>query len=187
MKKFIRKAGSLLASLLVVTELAIDASAASRVSSSEAVSSSPGNAVLYILLAVAVVLLVVVVICVKRRKKPQPSQVVVVSPTEPVRQSSATLEAQGTFLGGRHYGIVTHAMIGRSSSADIKVDDPNVSGVHCQVSWENGRLFLMDMDSTNGTMIDGGKKIPPKTKVQLFNGSVFCLGDERLAFRVKIK
>lgn len=188
MRKIIRKTGNLLLSLLVVLGLAADAAAVGRVDSKEAVSGAGGSAALYVLLVLAVIALAAAVIVIMKKKKTEkPAPVVVLSPAEPARRYAARLEAQGTFLGGKHYGIVTHAMIGRSSSADIRVDDPLVSGSHCQVSWENGKLFLMDMDSTNGTVLAGTGKIRPRTRVQLFNGSVFWLGEERFSFRVVMK
>lgn len=189
MKKIIQRMGNLLLSLLVVLGLAVDASAVSRVDSREAVSRGGGNTAVYVLLGLAAAVLVTVAVMtvLKKKRDEKGAPAVVLSPAKPARRYGAKLEAQGTFLGGKHYGIVTHAMIGRSSSADIRVDDPAVSGAHCQVSWENGKLFLMDMDSTNGTVLAGTGKIRPKTRVQLYNGSVFWLGDQRMSFRVHIQ
>lgn len=189
MKKLIRKMTAALVSVLVVMSTAVQASAVGRVESREAVGG--GDLMLYLLLAAAAAAVVAaVVISIRRKKKAEAAAsapVVMVAPTEPVSRYHAKLEAQGTFLGGKHFGIVTHAVIGRSSSADIRVDNDKVSGSHCQVSWENGRLYLMDMNSTNGTILAGTGKLTPKTQVQLFNGSVFWLGDERYSFRVVIK
>lgn len=191
MKKLLHKAALLLTTVALVFGVAGNVSAASRIESKEAVSFFSGETLLYVLLFVAVAAVIAAVITAVVRKKkadtePMPP-VIVLSPQASPRKHGATLEAQGTFLGGKHFGIVSHAMIGRSSSADIRVDDPLVSGTHCQVVWENGKLFLMDMCSTNGTMVDSAGKLQPKTQVQLKDGSVFWLGNERLSFRVKIR
>lgn len=44
--------------------------------------------------------------------------------------------------------------IGRKD-ADLQLDDPLVSGRHCQITWRNGEFLLQDLGSTNGTMVDG--------------------------------
>lgn len=191
MKKLIQTVGNLMLSIFLMVSLAAEASATGRVSSKEPVGASDGSTVVFVIAAIAVVAIAaaVAVIYGKRKKaaSQQPSQVIIVPPAASASRHGATLEAQGSFLGGKHFGIVTHATIGRSSSADIRVDDPKISGIHCQVSLENGKLILMDMGSTNGTMLAGTGKISPKTKVPLANGSIFWLGEKRNAFRVVVK
>lgn len=46
-------------------------------------------------------------------------------------------------------------IIGRAKDADFRVDDPNVSRRHAAIFWAEGRLMVMDLDSTNGTMVNG--------------------------------
>lgn len=161
--------------------------AAGRAASKEPLSQTGGNTALIVVLVLAAAAIIAAVVVLVRRKKAVDSPAVVLSPPAPPKPKGATLEAQGTFLGGKHFGIVSHATIGRSGSADIRVEDPMVSGSHCLLSWENGALFLMDLDSTNGTFVAGTGKLPPKKQVQLQNGSTFWLGNEKLSFRVKIK
>jgi len=46
--------------------------------------------------------------------------------------------------------------IGRAGAADFCVDAPLVSRLHCRVSaLEDGGVQVVDLDSTNGTWIDG--------------------------------
>ncbi len=45
-------------------------------------------------------------------------------------------------------------VIGRKEG-DLLLDDPLVSGRHCQVLARNGEFVLQDLGSTNGTMVDG--------------------------------
>jgi pSer/pThr/pTyr-binding forkhead associated (FHA) protein len=46
--------------------------------------------------------------------------------------------------------------IGRASGADFCVDAPLVSRLHCRLSVaEDGSVRVVDLDSTNGTWIDG--------------------------------
>ncbi len=44
-------------------------------------------------------------------------------------------------------------VIGRSSKADIKIDDPMISSRHCSVELRNGALIFKDLGSTNGSYL----------------------------------
>ena len=49
--------------------------------------------------------------------------------------------------------------IGRSSSNDVNIDDPNVSRAHCQIIHNDyGDYILIDTNSTNGTFVNGTKR-----------------------------
>jgi transcriptional regulator with GAF, ATPase, and Fis domain len=45
--------------------------------------------------------------------------------------------------------------IGREGSNAIPVTDPSVSRKHCLVSWYEGRFRVRDLDSRNGTLVNG--------------------------------
>lgn len=52
----------------------------------------------------------------------------------------------------------TFKTIGRSTGADFIVDAPLVSRVHCRVTaLATGELEVADMDSTNGTFVNGAR------------------------------
>ncbi len=58
-------------------------------------------------------------------------------------------------------------IIGRKSTSDIVIDSNFVSGNHLQLlKDEYDNLFIKDLDSTNGTFLNG-KKIPPQVKIPL--------------------
>ena len=46
-------------------------------------------------------------------------------------------------------------VIGRNPEADIRLDDRWVSRVHCEISEINGTLLVRDLDSSNGTLVNG--------------------------------
>lgn len=54
-------------------------------------------------------------------------------------------------------------VIGRSAKCDVVVPHDGMSRQHCQVELENGEVFITDLGSTNGVLIDG-EKIVPHTK-----------------------
>ncbi|MBL91037.1 MAG: transcriptional regulator [Myxococcales bacterium] len=45
--------------------------------------------------------------------------------------------------------------IGARADNDIVVEDPFASGHHCMIFWQRGLLRLKDLDSTNGTRVNG--------------------------------
>jgi hypothetical protein len=44
--------------------------------------------------------------------------------------------------------------LGRSPNNDFLIDDPSVSGTHCQIVVERGTVLVRDLGSTNGTFVD---------------------------------
>ena len=45
--------------------------------------------------------------------------------------------------------------IGREASNGIAITDPSVSRKHCLLSWREGRFVVRDLDSRNGTLVNG--------------------------------
>ena len=59
---------------------------------------------------------------------------------------------------GSIYNISTSgATIGRRASNSIVLSEPSVSGSHAKISFTDGVFVLEDLESTNGTYIDGNK------------------------------
>ena len=54
--------------------------------------------------------------------------------------------------------------IGRTSEADVELDNPSISREHALIEHEKGRDYLTDKGSTNGTWVNG-KKINKRTKI----------------------
>ena len=47
------------------------------------------------------------------------------------------------------------AVLGRNADANVRLDDCWVSRVHCEISEISGTLLVRDLDSKNGTMVNG--------------------------------
>lgn len=68
--------------------------------------------------------------------------------------------------------------IGRSSSNDIKLDDPYVGRHHCQiVQQDNGTYSIVDLNSTNGTFVNGNRiygesQLQPSDSVTVGNSNI---------------
>ncbi len=73
--------------------------------------------------------------------------------------------------------------IGRSGECDIVLNQNSVSASHAEISWVDGRAWLKDLDSTNGTYLDGsrinncqitaGQSVSFGTARYLFDGNTF--------------
>ncbi|MGW6984305.1 FHA domain-containing protein [Streptomyces sp. NPDC054932] len=62
----------------------------------------------------------------------------------------------GPDAGGVHLLHGGQIRVGRSSDADVPLDDPDVSRLHCAVTViRDGRVAVADLNSTNGTTLDG--------------------------------
>ncbi|MBS1240083.1 MAG: hypothetical protein H6R45_789 [Proteobacteria bacterium] len=74
--------------------------------------------------------------------------------------------------------------IGRTAPADVVLADSKVSRSHCQVELKDGQLFVADLNSTNGTFVDGqrvdGAAILPV-------GSVLTVGHFSLVHEVRTR
>lgn len=46
-------------------------------------------------------------------------------------------------------------LIGRSDDCDFNIEDEYVSSRHCKIFYEGENFILEDLDSTNGTFING--------------------------------
>ncbi|MFF9396851.1 FHA domain-containing protein [Streptomyces griseoluteus] len=64
----------------------------------------------------------------------------------------------GPDAGGVHLLHGGRITVGRSADADVPLDDPDVSRLHCAVTvTAEGRVSVADLESTNGTTLDGAR------------------------------
>jgi len=89
------------------------------------------------------------------------------------------LEGHGPDQGKNQRYIVgaAGASIGRTPPADIVLADSEVSRAHCRLTLENGILMATDLNSTNGTFIDG-VRISAPTMVPV--GAILRVGRQSL-------
>ncbi len=75
-------------------------------------------------------------------------------------------------------------VIGRSSSADLTVADPTLSGRHAEIRLIDGRITVTDLSSSNGTYLNGNVIVGPSA---LQPGDILELGDVALRIVVAPK
>ncbi|WP_372349409.1 FHA domain-containing protein, partial [Streptomyces sp. KL116D] len=85
----------------------------------------------------------------------------------------------GPDAGGVHLLHGGQIRIGRSADADVPLDDPDVSRLHCAVTLAaDGQVSVVDLDSTNGTTVDG--RPLGRRPVRLSPGALLRLGESAL-------
>lgn len=69
---------------------------------------------------------------------------------------------------------------------DLDSDDPEakVSRRHARITVVEGKYFVEDLGSTNGTFVNRGKRLPPGTRQPLNDGDEIIVGKTFLRFKV---
>lgn len=81
----------------------------------------------------------------------------------------------------KDFAIPGHAVIiGRKSTADLRIPMAEVSRSHCEIALTGGQLLLRDLNSSNGTLVNGQRV----TKVALKAGDRIMVGP--VVFTVQI-
>jgi hypothetical protein len=68
--------------------------------------------------------------------------------------------------------------VGRSPSNDFPIEHPSVSDHHCVISVMGGEITIRDLDSTNGSFIDGEQI----KQASLYEGQTLRLGEVELVW-----
>lgn len=85
-------------------------------------------------------------------------------------------------IDGRRYSLNADSVIlGRSSEADILVDDSGVSRRHLQILTAPGRATAVDLGSTNGSFLNG-RRI--EGNAELRDGATLTVGRTKITFRL---
>ncbi|WLQ08083.1 FhaA domain-containing protein [Arthrobacter oryzae] len=85
-------------------------------------------------------------------------------------------------IDGQRYSLNAPSIVlGRSSEADILVDDTGVSRRHLEIRTANGATEAVDLGSTNGSYVNGHKVVG---SVDLTDGSTITMGRTKIIFRL---
>lgn len=71
---------------------------------------------------------------------------------------------------GRQYPLAARTLVGRAPSCTVRLDDALASKEHALVSWVRGQWLVRDLDSRNGTSVDG-VVLPPGQMRALEHGT----------------
>ncbi len=93
---------------------------------------------------------------------------------EPEPQRSYTLAVEGK----RQELATERAVIGRSRECEVRVSDLNVSRKHAEIRDQGDQFVLVDLGSTNGTLLNG-RKID---REKLSDGDTITVGSTQIVF-----
>ena len=176
------------------------------------IAGESSNMMLILIIAGGVLILaaVILLIVLLTRKKPAPSgDPAAMSPAVPTPVNAAgapggfvntipaePMPAESKYylmctagpLAGKKFGVSNRAVIGRDRSrcnVVFPINQPGVSGKHCEVRVSGGTMTLCDCGSSYGTFLSDGTKLTPNEPVIIRSGSSFWLGSKDNAFTVK--
>jgi hypothetical protein len=72
-------------------------------------------------------------------------------------------------------------IIGSSPDADVLLNDATVSGKHASLRYKDGKFFLVDLDSSNGTFLNN--KPEPIAREELHDNDTIRAGELILKFK----
>lgn len=77
------------------------------------------------------------------------------------REISMAIKLNGELVpvgGGDSIPLIRPLLtVGRRDSCDICMRYPNISGLHCELSFREGYWFIRDLNSTNGVKVNGAR------------------------------
>jgi hypothetical protein len=108
-----------------------------------------------------------------RPRAPVPTEAVPVEELIPERED-VTLS-----VGGRTHRIEgRRVVLGRSRECDVQIDDANVSRRHAEIRQEGSTYWIVDLESTNGTELNGTRI----QRAKLSDGDRITLGETDVVF-----
>jgi hypothetical protein len=116
---------------------------------------------------------------------PEPAATMVYRPREPVAAEAAEpppeveREVVTLTVDGHEYPVTSRRVVlGRSRECDIRVPDANVSRRHAELRQEGATFWIVDLDSTNGTEVNGRRV----ERAKLADGDRITVGGTNVVF-----
>ncbi len=89
------------------------------------------------------------------------------------------VERGGGLTAGERFDLIGGLSIGRSGEADVRIDDRYASGLHARIFSREGRTYVEDMRSTNGTILN---EATLHGEAELIDGDVVRIGDTEFRY-----
>ena len=89
------------------------------------------------------------------------------------------VERGGGLTRDERFDLLGGLSIGRSKEADVQIEDRYASSIHARLFSREGRHFVEDMKSTNGTLLNGGAL---NGEAELVDGDTVQIGDTVFRF-----
>ena len=88
-------------------------------------------------------------------------------------------ERGGGLTRDERFDLIGGLSIGRSKDADVQIEDRYASGIHARLFSREGRHCVEDMNSTNGTTLNGAAL---NGEAELVDGDTIQIGDTVFRF-----
>jgi len=88
-------------------------------------------------------------------------------------------ERGGGLDANARFDLIGGLSIGRSGEADVRIEDRYASGIHARVFPRGDRFLVEDMNSTNGTLLNGASL---RDEAELIDGDTIQIGDTVFRF-----
>ena len=89
------------------------------------------------------------------------------------------VERSDSLAADTRFDLFGGATLGRSGQADISFEDRYASSLHARVYARGDRYFVEDMNSTNGTLLNGAQLVGEN---ELTDGYTISIGDTTFRF-----
>lgn len=99
---------------------------------------------------------------------------------------SYQLELYDLNISGMVYrtNVSDRITIGRRPGCIVCISNSTLSGEHCEIVLRNGKMYLHDLDSTNGTFLNGCQN--RITEEELVSGSIIEMGSVKLKVQITV-
>lgn len=91
------------------------------------------------------------------------------------------VERGGGLEREQRFDLIGGLSVGRSKDADVRIDDRYASSIHARVFSRAERFYVEDMNSTNGTLLNGATL---HGEAELIDGDTVQIGDT--VFRLEV-
>jgi hypothetical protein len=91
------------------------------------------------------------------------------------------VERGGGLQQGERFDLIGGLSVGRSKEADVQISDRYASSLHARVFSRGGRFYVEDMNSTNGTLLNGASL---QGEAELVDRDTIQIGDTIFRFEV---
>ncbi len=109
--------------------------------------------------------------------------------TPVVVQSGLVLSCLSGPLRGQTYNInQKELMIGRDVDCHVRLpgNQEGISRHHCAIRWQQGIPVLVDLNSSCGTFLGNGTKLPPNYPTAIAPGTRFYLSSPGILFQITV-
>ena len=93
------------------------------------------------------------------------------------------IHIQGAGSSKRIVELAGATTVGRAPDNAIVLDDTSVSRSHAILLMEDGEVLLLDLESSNGTLVNGRPALPDEP-IRLIDGDVVMIGRVLLRYEV---